>query len=161
MSVVPEATPLAVKPAPETTTLEIVMLAFPVFFRVTLRELLLPTLTLPKLKLVGFAVITYVAATPVPLSATAKGDPGALLVIDMLPLTLPAAVGAKAALNATLAPAATVCAESPVWLKPTPVTLTWEIVRLAVPVFFKVIACELLVPTTTLPKLTLDGVTEI
>jgi hypothetical protein len=137
------------------------MLEFPVFFRVTLKELLLPTLTLAKLKLVGFAVTTYVAAAPVPLSAIARGDPGALLVIEMLPLTLPAAVGAKPAVNATLAPAATVCAESPVWLKPAPVTLACVIVRLAVPVFFKVIACELFVPTTTLPKLTLDGVTDI
>ena len=158
---VPEATPLALKPAPETATPEIVTFELPVFVRVTLRELLLPTLTLPKLKLVGLAVITYVAATPVPLSAIAKGDPGALLVIEMLPLALPAAAGAKAAVNDTLAPAAIVCAESPVWLKPAPVTLTCVIVRLAAPVFFKVIACELLVPTTTLPKLTLAGVTEI
>jgi hypothetical protein len=132
-----------------------------VFFRVTLNELVLPTLALPKLKLVGFAVTTYVAAAPVPLSAIARGDPGALLVIEMLPLALPVTVGAKTALNATLAPAATVCAESPVWLKPVPATLTCVIVRLAVPVFFKVIACELLIPTTTLPKLTLDGVTDI
>lgn len=152
---------MALKPAPETATLEIVMLEFPVFFSVTLRELLLPTLMLPKLKLVGFAVTTYVAATPVPLSAIAKGDPGALLVIEMLPLALPAAAGAKEALNATLAPAAIVCAESPVWLKPAPVTPTCPIVRLAVPVFFRVIACELLAATTTLPKLALDGVTDI
>lgn len=156
---VPAATPLALNPAPEVVTPEIVMFEFPVFWMVTLSELLLPTLTLPKLKLEGFAVIADVAATPVPLNAIARGDPGALLVIDIEPLALPAADGAKAVSNATLPPAATVCAESPVWLKPAPVTVTCEIVRLAVPVFFNVIACELLVPTTTLPKLALDGVT--
>ena len=33
-------------------------------------------------------------------------------------------------------------------------------VRLAVPVFFKVMVCEVLLPVTTLPKLTLVGVAE-
>jgi hypothetical protein len=33
-------------------------------------------------------------------------------------------------------------------------------VRLAVPLFFKVMVCEVLFPVTTLPKLTLVGVTE-
>jgi hypothetical protein len=41
-----------------------------------------------------------------------------------------------------------------------PVTVACEIVALAVPVFFKVIVCELLFPITTLPKAALDGVAE-
>jgi hypothetical protein len=40
-----------------------------------------------------------------------------------------------------------------------PVALNCEIVRFAFPVFFRTTGCELLPPTLTLPKLTLDGVT--
>jgi hypothetical protein len=46
----PEETPVALKPAPETATFEIVMLEFPAFVSVTLLVLLLDTFTLPKLK---------------------------------------------------------------------------------------------------------------
>ena len=54
-SIVLELTPLALKPAPEAVTLEIVTLEFPLFVRVTGNVLLLPSFTFPKLKLVGFA----------------------------------------------------------------------------------------------------------
>jgi hypothetical protein len=47
--------PLVLNSAPVTVTLEIVTFEFPVFVRVTGNVLLLPTLTLPKLRLVGFA----------------------------------------------------------------------------------------------------------
>jgi len=155
----PELTPLAVNATLEEFTPEIVMFEFPVFVRVTLKDLLLPALTLPKLKLVGFAPSTCVAANPVPLRAIAIGEPGAFVVSEMLPETLPEEVGAKTALNAALLPAEIVCGEKPVILKPVPVTLPCEIVRLALPVFARVIVCELLLPVTTLPKPTLDGVT--
>ena len=46
----PEETPVALNPAPETVTFEIVTLEFPAFVRVTLCVLLPDTLTLPKLK---------------------------------------------------------------------------------------------------------------
>ena len=49
-NVIPDM-PVALNPAPETTTLEIVALALPEFVSVALKELLLPVLTLPKLRL--------------------------------------------------------------------------------------------------------------
>ena len=136
-------------------------LELPVLVTVTVCGLLLPTNTLPKLKLVGLAVSWNVAATPVPLSGIAVGELGALLTSDTEPVTLPAAVGVNAALNVALAPAAIVCGTlRPVMLKPVPVTVACEIVALAVPVFFKVIVCEALFPVMTLPKAALDGVAE-
>ena len=54
---------------------------------------LFPTWTLPKLTLVGVAV--SVACVPVPLNTIVAGEPGALLVMEMLPLALPAVVGAN------------------------------------------------------------------
>ncbi len=155
----PELTPLAVNAALVELTPEIVMFEFPLLVRVTLKDLLLPALTLPKLKLVGFAASTCVAAKPVPLRAIAVGEPRAFVLSEMPPETPPEEVGAKTALNVALLPAEIVCAERPVILNPVPVALSCEIVRFALPVFFSVIVCELLLPTVTLPKLTLDGVT--
>ncbi len=51
---VPEATPLALNPVPDRVTPEIVTFELPVLLSVELSVLLLPTVTLPKLKLVGF-----------------------------------------------------------------------------------------------------------
>ena len=53
--IVPALTPLALKPAPEAVTLEMVTLELPVFVRVAANVLLLPSLTFPKFKLVGLA----------------------------------------------------------------------------------------------------------
>jgi len=57
VKVVPEVTPLALKPAPETVTLETVTLEFPVFVKVTLEEPLPPTFTLPKFRLVDSLLV--------------------------------------------------------------------------------------------------------
>ena len=127
----------------------------PVFVRVTVCELLLPTATAPKPTLDGVTV--NCDCTPVPLKAIVAGEPGALLVSEMLPEALPAEVGVKTALNVVLLPGEIVWAEKPVTLKPLPDTLSCETVRLAVPEFVRVTVCELLPPTLTLPKLMLDG----
>ena len=50
---------------------------------------------LPKLKLVGVAVIETDAATPVPVKATVEGEPGALLEMLTAPFRVPAVVGAN------------------------------------------------------------------
>jgi hypothetical protein len=71
-------------------------------------ELATPALTLPKLRLVGFAESVTLPATPVPLRATVDGDPGALLETAIDPVKLPTVVGANTALNVALAPAAMV-----------------------------------------------------
>lgn len=76
------------------------------FFSVITLELLLPITTLPNVTLVGLAEPS--ACKPVPLSAIVAGDPGALLVIEMLPVELPSAVGANWTVNVVFAPAATV-----------------------------------------------------
>jgi len=101
-------TPLVVTSFAFTVTCEIVTFAVPLFVRITLFELVVPELTLPKAKLVGFADSAAVPPRPVPLSATVDGEPGALLVIVMAPGKLPAVVGANTALNVALAPAAMV-----------------------------------------------------
>lgn len=93
-----------------------------------------------------------------PLNPIAKGDPGALLVTDMLPLTLPAAVGAKPAVNDALCPALIVTgAVIPLMLNPVPETPAAEIVMLVVPVLFNVTVADPLPPTGTLPKPMLVG----
>jgi len=92
-----------VKPAPLTFTAEIDTLALPVLVSDTLCELLLPSFTLPKLKLVPLRLSVFVAATPVPLSAIESDGFDALLVIVTEPVALPAVVGAKLTLNVVVA----------------------------------------------------------
>ena len=97
----------------------------------------------------------------VPLSAIVSGDPGALLVIETLPDPVPADVGAYLAVKVAVCPAVSVSGvESPLMLKPVPLALAADTVVFAVPVFFKVTDTELLVLTSTLPKLMLDGFAE-
>jgi hypothetical protein len=75
------------------------------------------------------------------------------------PVTLPAAAGAKASVKFDLCPGLRVKGRAnPLVVKPLPETAACEIVRLPVPEFAKVMVCVFLVPTTTLPKLTLLGV---
>jgi len=63
------------------------------------------------------------------------------------------------ALNVVLSPAPNVSGVViPVVLKPTPVTVTAEIVTVAVPPFVTVMVCELLVPVVTLPNAAVVGV---
>ena len=161
MRIVPALTPLVLNPPVAPLIPEMVIFELPLFFRVTPSELLLPTFTLPKLRVVGVAPSEKVAAVPVPLRPIAVGDPGTFVLSEMLPVTLPAVVGAKTALNDMVLLGVTVCAEKPVTLKPAPVALWDETTRFTVPVFLTVIVCESFVPSTTLPKLTLEGVIDI
>ena len=117
------ASPLVLNPVPVTVAPEIVTFELPVFVKVTGNALLLPTLTLPKLRLVGFAVSNKVAATPVPVSAIVVGVVGALLTSVTLPDTPPAAAGAKAMLKFALCPGLKVEGRvSPLVEKPLPET---------------------------------------
>src|SRR2546426_6981990 len=117
-------TPLALKPAPVTVTPEMVTLEFPLLVSVTGNPLLPPTFTLPKLRLVGLAPSKNVAATPVPLRAMVRGEPGALLAMDKIGgahASTPVALEARMAAPAS---AAIVCGTlRPVMLKPVPVTV--------------------------------------
>jgi hypothetical protein len=160
--VVPALTPLGLKPAPVALTPEMVAFAFPLFVRVTLSDSVLPSFTFPKLKPVGFAPSSTLAATPVPAKAIVSGEFGTLLASVTDPEALPEEEGVKTALNVALFPAAMVNgALNPEVLKPVPITVACEIVRLALPAFESVMVCELLLPTTTLPNVALDGVAAI
>ena len=67
-----------------------------------------PVVTFPKLKpAVGLIPRVRVAAIPVPLRATEVGEVGALLTMEMLPDTGPAAVGRNATVIVVCCPAFT------------------------------------------------------
>jgi hypothetical protein len=83
-------------PAEETVTL------LPLAEIVPVRLLVLPTVTVPKLRLDGVTASCPVAA-PVPESAMFKA--GAVEVMAMLPLALPALLGANPTEKVTLLPA--------------------------------------------------------
>lgn len=86
--------------------------------------LLPPTVTLPKLMLVGLTLSADADVTPFPVSDTVVGVLLALLTIEILPVELPAVVGANFTLKVMLWPAATVSGrESPLILKAAPVTV--------------------------------------
>ena len=88
--------PLALNPAPVTVTPEIVTFELPLLVIDVVSELLLPSLTLPKDKLVGLDPSKKVAADPVPDKLIVVGELVALLVmVTLAPLTAPAIVGAN------------------------------------------------------------------
>jgi hypothetical protein len=99
------------------------------------------------------------ATTPVALSATVAGEFGALLTIETPPLTLPADCGAYCTLKFPLWPGVNVNGTaSPLKVKPAPVTVACETVKLDVPLFLICTVCEFVFPVTTEPKLADVGV---
>ena len=86
------------------------------------------------------------------------GEPGALLVIEMLPEALPFTVGANFAVKDALPPAAIVAGSgSPDRLNPAPDAVACEMTVLAFPGLLSVMVAMPLLPTFTLLKLTLVG----
>jgi len=82
------------------------------------------------------ALSEFVADTPVPESGIEVGEPGALLISETDPDTVPATVGPNATLNVVLLPAAIVAGIArPLMLKPAPVAVACEIVKEELPVF--------------------------
>jgi hypothetical protein len=154
VSVMGVTIPDAVKPAPVTVTWEMVTLLFPALAKVIVFELLVvPTSTLPKLKLVVLAVSWSVCAVPLPDKAIVAGELLALLRTETLPVTAPATVGENATVNVALCPAARVSGTAkPPAVNPGPVTDNCEIVTLLLPVFVNTTGCEPLPPTSTLPR---------
>jgi hypothetical protein len=99
------------------------------------------------------------ASTPVALSATVAGEFGALLTIDTPPLTLPADCGAYCTLKFPVWLGDNVNGSArPLKVKPTPVTVACETVKLEVPLFLICTVCEFVFPVTTEPKLADVGV---
>jgi len=128
------------------------------FVKVIVFWLLLPVATFPNASLPGFATSVELVATPVPTMLTTCGDPGALSVNVMLPVSAPAAVGANCALKERLCPAFKVVGkDSPLIPKPVPATVARLIVRLEVPLFVSFTLCVPLCPVTTFPNVSADG----
>jgi hypothetical protein len=123
-----------------------------------LRLLLVPTTTLPKLKVPG-ETLNCPAAVPEPASAMVKFGFGASETTEMLPLADPAEVGAKATPKVKLCLGDKAIGKlSPVTLNPLPVTLACVTVTLELPELVKVSDRVVLLPICTLPKLRLEGV---
>jgi len=149
--------PLKEKPVPLVATFEIVTVDPPVLVTVSDRTLLLPSVTVPKLKLVGLAPRAP-AARPVPDSATERDGFEPLEVIVTLPVALPAVTGAKVTLKVALCPAVSMAGvEIPLTEKPVPLVATFEIVRVEPPVLVTVSDNTCLLPSITLPKSKLVG----
>jgi hypothetical protein len=115
-----------------------VTLVPPVLVTVSDRDLLLPTVTLPRARLVGFGPNTP-GATPVLDSGIVRVGLDAFEVIVILPLTLPAEAGVDVTLKLALCPAVSVMgAVIPLRLNPVPLIPTCEIVTLEPPVLVTV-----------------------
>lgn len=138
---------------PLTVTCETVIADPPVLLNISDFVLLLPTCTLPKLRLVGFAVMVS-AEGVVPVSDTVNDGLDASLVTVSVPVGLPAVVGANTTLNDLVAPAARVKGNvRPFTLYPVPVAVACETVTVDPPVLVIVSDNVLLCPIVTLPKL--------
>ena len=118
--------PVIEYPAPLKLICEIVTLELPVSVIVTFcvtEEVVV--VTFPNAKLVGLMPRLTIAAIPVPVRPTEVGEVGALLTIEMLPDTVPTAVGWKLTVIVVCCPAFTFNgSEKPLTLKAEPVSVT-------------------------------------
>jgi hypothetical protein len=139
---------------PASVMLVIVIAVVPTFFRVAvMTELVVPTVTFPKLRLVGVSS----AVVPVPLSGTCCGLPAALSVTVRFALRAPVVVGLNVRLTVQLAAAArelpqvvAVSGKSPA---SAPVTAMLLIVSVVVPMLVRVTFLTGLVkPTASVPN---------
>lgn len=99
--------------------------------------------------------------TPVPDNDTIVGEPLALLITEMLPVTGPVAVGLNRTAKLMLCVGESVTgALPPVAEYPCPATLICEMLMLEFPVFVITTVCDSdVVPVMTFPKLRLAGLT--
>jgi hypothetical protein len=143
-------------------TFEIVIFELPAFVYVTLKTLLSPKTTLPKLKLDALAVRTAVDAIPIPWSDTVFGVLEMLLMMAIWPAKVPAAFGEKATLKLDCFPASITRGRlTPVMVTPAAEALAFVIVRLEVPSLEIVTDWEAVLPSGMEPKLMEAGATEI
>lgn len=155
--------PVTLNPVPLALTPVTLSLAVPEFVTVTTCFAVVPTATPPNETVAGLMVKAAVpAADPCPASPTVTCEAAASLNSVIAPEEAAVEVGLNTALNVLDPPAGIVSGVvNPVVLKPVPLTANCDTVRLALPAFEIVIACELLVPVVTLPKSTLPGFTAI
>jgi len=134
-----------------------VTLAPPVLVTVSDSDCLLPTVTLPKPRLVGFDP-KVPGAMPVPARGIVSVGLDPFEVSVTLPVTLPAAAGVNVTVKLELCPALSVTGVViPLRVNPEPLIVAEEIVTLAPPVLVIVSDRDCLFPTVTLPKLRLVG----
>jgi hypothetical protein len=143
---------------PASAMLVMLNAAVPELVNVTDRAVLVvPTAWLPKAR-VAVDSLAEGSSTPVPDNGRLKGSGRKVHLTDMSPVTLPLAAGVKLTSKVVCWLACSVTGDTrPSKLKPAPFTIAWEISTLVVPVLVIVTARVLLVPTATLPKLTLAG----
>jgi hypothetical protein len=116
--------PLRLYPVPLTPTWEIVTLVPPVFVTVSDRDCLLPTVMLPKPRLVGFEP-SPPGATPVPDKGMLRVGLEAFEVIVTLPLTLVVEAGVNVIVKVALWPGVNIAGVViPVTLYPVPLIPT-------------------------------------
>jgi len=129
----------------------------PLAVRLPLSAELDPSVTLPKLRLVGDTA-NAPAAVPVPESAMLSGELEAFDTTDKLPLAAPAPVGLKVAVNVTLWFVVSVTGKvNPLMEKTAPVTFACVTVIDNPPVLVSVSDKLLLLPTRTLANARLAG----
>ncbi len=124
------------------------MTAAPLAVRLPLSAELDPTVTLPKLRLVG-ETANVPAAVPVPESATFSGEFDAFDTTDRFPLAAPAMVGVKVAVNVTLSFGVRLMGKplNPLMEKPAPLKFACEIATVDPPVLASVSDRLALLPT--------------
>src|SRR2546426_1178129 len=102
------------------------------------------------------------ATVPVPLRAIVVGESVALLTTVTLPVKLPEVAGLKITLKVVLCPAPKVSGGvRPMVVNPTPEALIWEMVTLELLMLVRVIVCERVLLTVTLPNRRVVGVAVI
>jgi hypothetical protein len=154
--------PLVLYPAPLALICEMETLELPVFEIVTLLAAVEPVARLPKLRDVGVVESWSVVEAPVPASGITSDEFGALLMNVMLPEKLAAEDGVKPTANEVDPPGGSESGiASPEEVKPLPAREAWVTVRVAVPGFRMVTDWVAVAATLILPKLTLDGLTDI
>ena len=142
------------------TALETLTLPGPLLLRVHNNVLVWPNTTLPKAMEEGFSV--KVPARPVPDKGMDTVGLLALEITVRLPLTAPLTVGVKDTLNVTLAAGASVKGGLiPVRPNAEPVVFAEDSTTGAVPILVSVSASVAVLPTATLPKLTVGRLAAI
>jgi hypothetical protein len=131
----------------------------PVLVTVSDKNSLLPTVTVPKVRLVGFDP-NAPGATPVPDNGSNSEGFGASEVIVTVPLALPAARGEKVAVNVVLCDALRASGVvMPLNLNPVPLTEACEMLTVAPVLLVNVMVWLLWLPMVTVPKFSGVGLT--
>jgi hypothetical protein len=151
-SVMGALSPLMLNPDPATAACEIVMLDPPVLVRVSDRVCLVPTGTVPKLRLAGFGPRTP-ATTPVPINPIFNTGFEASDAMETVPLATPVVVGANEIVKVVLCDGVRVRgAASPLIWNPLPPIAACATFTLVAPLLVKVTVWDCWPPTFTLPK---------